>query len=116
MTTFTKPIEAKRVACEICLKEVPESEAMAPAATGYVAYFCGPDCYETWKSRLGSPENRATPAKRPPPAAPPVEPEIQLGRDRGKAKDDLLKQLVKQHPQRDEPLIDSVEPDETPAP
>ena len=36
------------VACEFCLKEVPKSEAQSADAWDYVAYFCGPKCYEEW--------------------------------------------------------------------
>jgi hypothetical protein len=71
MTTSTSPIGAQRVECSVCLREIPRSEAVVPEASDYVAYFCGLECYEKWKS-------------------------------------------VKQHPQRDEPRVDSAEPDETP--
>jgi hypothetical protein len=42
------------------------------------------------------------------------ESEIQQGGTRGIATEEALKRVVKQHPQRDEPKVDSVEPDETP--
>ena len=41
--------DAERVACEVCLREVPRSEAVVPEATDYVAYFCGLECFEKWK-------------------------------------------------------------------
>lgn len=44
------------------------------------------------------------------------ESEIQQGGTRGIATEEALKRVVKQHPQRDEPKVDSVEPDETPPP
>lgn len=44
------------------------------------------------------------------------EPEIQQGGSRGVAKTEQLKRVVKQHPKREEPKVDSVEPGETPAP
>ncbi|HEU0201860.1 MAG TPA: hypothetical protein VFR86_15690 [Burkholderiaceae bacterium] len=44
------------------------------------------------------------------------EAEIQQGDGRGIAKEERLKRIIKQHPQREEPKVDSVEPDETPAP
>ena len=44
------------------------------------------------------------------------EPEIQQGHDRGIGTDERLKRMIKQHPQRDEPKVDSVEPGDTPAP
>lgn len=39
------------VSCEVCLKEVPRSEAAVPEATDYVVYFCGPACYQQWKAQ-----------------------------------------------------------------
>lgn len=53
------------------------------------------------------------PEKKVPESAPP-EPEIQQGHGRSKLKDSRLKRMVKQHPQRDEPRVDSVEQDEIP--
>jgi hypothetical protein len=44
----------------------------------------------------------------------PPEAEIQQGHGRSKLKDTRLKRMVKQHPERDEPRVDSVEPDEMP--
>jgi len=61
MITAEKPVEPQRVACEICLKEVPKSEATVREATDYVAYFCGLDCYDQWKSAAG--DTSAAPAK-----------------------------------------------------
>jgi len=51
------------------------------------------------------------PKKRPPA---PSELEIQLGHGRSKEKDDRIKRVVRRHPQRDEPKVDSVEKYETP--
>jgi hypothetical protein len=48
------------------------------------------------------------------PESPPPEPEVQQGDGRSRTKDDELKRIVKQHPQRDEPRVDSVEENETP--
>ena len=41
--------EVEEVACEVCLKNIPASEAKSEEATYYVAYFCGLDCYDKWK-------------------------------------------------------------------
>ena len=46
----SKPV-AEQVPCEICLKEIPASEAKTAEAVDYVAYFCGLDCYEKWKEQ-----------------------------------------------------------------
>lgn len=51
MTMKNKPIDVERVACEVCLKEVPKSAAIASETTDYVAYFCGLNCYEKWKNQ-----------------------------------------------------------------
>lgn len=51
MTTHDKPIELETVKCEVCLKEVPLSEATVPEATDYFVNFCGLECYEKWKNQ-----------------------------------------------------------------
>lgn len=38
----------EQVSCEICLKEIPASEAQNAEASDYVAHFCGLDCYDKW--------------------------------------------------------------------
>ena len=43
--------QLEMVTCEMCLKEVPKSEAAVPEAIDYVAYFCGLECYEKWKNQ-----------------------------------------------------------------
>lgn len=47
---------------------------------------------------------------------PPTDEPIQQGMERGIAKDERVKRVLRQHPKRDEPRIDSVEPGETPSP
>ena len=37
------------VACDVCLKEIPRSEAKVEEASDYVAYFCGLPCFEKWQ-------------------------------------------------------------------
>jgi hypothetical protein len=49
------------------------------------------------------------PEEKPLPPAPPEEAEVQQSGSRSKVKDDKVKRIVKQHPQRDEPRVDSVE-------
>lgn len=49
------------VSCEVCLKEVPRSEAAVPEATDYVVYFCGLACYQQWKAQQAQdPQARKT--------------------------------------------------------
>jgi len=40
--------EVAMVKCEVCLKEIPRSEAKGPEAEDYVIHFCGLDCYDRW--------------------------------------------------------------------
>ena len=46
-----KPVnsESDKVACEVCLMEIPRDLARSDEATGYVHYFCGESCYAKWK-------------------------------------------------------------------
>ena len=38
------------VECEICLKEIPASEARNEEASDYVLHFCGLECFDKWRS------------------------------------------------------------------
>lgn len=58
MTTSDEPAEVERVACTVCLKEVPISEAKVPEATDYVVHFCGLECYEKWTNQRGKPDEQ----------------------------------------------------------
>lgn len=51
-----KPHQDHTIACQICLKEVPKSEAANAEADDYVLYFCGVDCYQEWREQDGDPE------------------------------------------------------------
>jgi hypothetical protein len=52
MARSDKPAGATLVSCEVCLKEIPKSEAWVPEAVDYFVYFCGPDCHAKWNHRL----------------------------------------------------------------
>lgn len=56
-------IDTDRVSCDVCLREVPRSEAIIPEAADYVAYFCGLSCFERWKGLPEATANRITPAR-----------------------------------------------------
>lgn len=44
--------ESGMLSCEVCMKEIPVSEASSSEATDYVIYFFGIECYGAWiKSR-----------------------------------------------------------------
>ena len=47
------------VACDVCMREIPVSEAKSEEATEYVFYFCGIDCYDKWSAQAT--ENTDTP-------------------------------------------------------
>lgn len=114
MTSLRKHADGERVACEVCLKKIARSEAIVPEGRDIVAYFCGLDCFDEWRKKRDLPEERAARGRRVGPVAPQPEPELQLGTPRSRARDDRIKQQLRQHPQRDEPLIDSVESRELP--
>lgn len=50
MVEITKLTAAELVKCEVCLKEIPKSEAQSAEALDYVTYFCGLECYEEWEA------------------------------------------------------------------
>lgn len=43
-----KQHDQEHVKCEVCMKEIPASEANNSEATDYVSHFCGLDCYDKW--------------------------------------------------------------------
>jgi hypothetical protein len=40
--------ETGMLSCEVCMKEIPASEASSSEATDYVIYFFGIECYGIW--------------------------------------------------------------------
>ena len=54
-----KIIEPEKVACEVCLKEIPLSEATSVKATDYIVYYCGLECYDQWKKQKDQKESPA---------------------------------------------------------
>jgi len=55
--TDSENSDDKLVECEICMKEIPRSEAKMEEASNYVAYFCGLDCFDKWKSTGNNKKN-----------------------------------------------------------
>jgi hypothetical protein len=45
----------------------------------------------------------------------PLAPDVQEGTGRSRSRDDRVKRQLKRNPQRDEPRLDSVEPDDLPS-
>lgn len=56
----TRPTDAPKVSCAVCLKEVPKSEAKSGEAQDYVLHFCGIECFERWKRDQDEPPPRAS--------------------------------------------------------
>ena len=51
------PFDAEsRLSCDICLKEVPASEAASAEAVEYVLYFWGIECYDRWQRKCAEAE------------------------------------------------------------
>lgn len=55
MTTKDTAVAPEHVACKMCMKEVPVSEAIIPEAIDYVAHFCGVECYDRWRRQPDNP-------------------------------------------------------------
>lgn len=55
-----KIVEPEQVACEVCFKEIPISEATSVKATDYIMYYCGLDCYDKWKKQKEEPESSSS--------------------------------------------------------
>lgn len=46
-----QPQQDVLIKCDVCMKEVPASEAKSAEASDYVAHFCGLECYEKWRKQ-----------------------------------------------------------------
>lgn len=55
--TPVRPTAEEAVSCEICLKEIPVSEAASAEGADYFLYFCGAECFDRWKEQ----EKKAAP-------------------------------------------------------
>jgi hypothetical protein len=51
MNSNVQPEDSVTVSCEVCLEQIPLSEAKMEEASDYVLYFCGLDCYKTWREK-----------------------------------------------------------------
>ncbi len=59
MTSHPRPQPAsEQISCEVCHKEIPLSEAASFEVEDYMVYFCGLECYSTWKQRSVAPEQK----------------------------------------------------------
>ena len=50
-----------RIACEVCLTEVPADAVNVTDAQDYVHHFCGLGCLETWQKQAETPQKDAPP-------------------------------------------------------
>jgi len=57
MTEKFKPAEPDIVACEICLKDIPDSVAQTMEGEDYIHHYCGLECYKIWQE-AEKPSNR----------------------------------------------------------
>lgn len=51
MNEVKKETQDEKVECDVCLKQVPISEAKSEEATDYMVHFCGLECYKKWKEQ-----------------------------------------------------------------
>ena len=51
MNSNVQPEDSVTVSCEVCLEQIPPSEAKMEEASDYVLYFCGLDCYKVWREK-----------------------------------------------------------------
>lgn len=51
MNEPTKLVDLERVACGVCLTEIPYSEAQHDEGCDYVMHFCGLECYKIWREQ-----------------------------------------------------------------
>jgi hypothetical protein len=53
VSDYNEPGYTAKVSCEVCLSEIPPSEARSEEGEDYVRYFCGLDCFDVWESQAG---------------------------------------------------------------
>ena len=53
MSDKDKSEESETVPCDVCLKEIPRSEAQISEVDDYVLHFCGIECYDKWHKENG---------------------------------------------------------------
>lgn len=46
MSPNKESIDIEQLACKICLREIPRSEAKISETNDYVVYYCGLECYK----------------------------------------------------------------------
>ena len=56
-------VACKRLACEVCLKEIPGDAVDLTDAQDYVHHFCGLGCLEQWQKQAGA--HQQDPPRKP---------------------------------------------------
>jgi len=51
MNDTTQKHKDDLISCEVCMKEIPVSEAKSEEASDYVAHFFGLECYASWEAQ-----------------------------------------------------------------
>lgn len=51
MNEKIKPVDPETIACNVCMKEIPISEAKSDEASDYVLHYCSLECYAKWKKQ-----------------------------------------------------------------
>ncbi|MDT8384061.1 MAG: DUF3330 domain-containing protein [Gammaproteobacteria bacterium] len=54
------PEEPDKIACSVCLAEIPESVAVSREADDYTHHFCGLACYNRWRDENSHADGQAT--------------------------------------------------------
>lgn len=51
MSKPVRPTNVPTIQCDVCMKEIPTSEARNTEVQDYVMNFCGLDCYDLWHNK-----------------------------------------------------------------
>lgn len=54
MATTLRPTTVDIIHCDVCMKEIPVSEAKNAEAQDYVLHFCGLECYDIWSNQAAA--------------------------------------------------------------
>jgi hypothetical protein len=54
MATTLRPTTVETIHCDVCMTEIPASEAKSAEAQDYVMHFCGLECYDRWSKQTAT--------------------------------------------------------------
>ncbi len=54
MATPLRPTNVETIQCDVCMKEIPVSEAKNAEVQDYVMHFCGLACYDQWRKQAAT--------------------------------------------------------------